>query len=277
MRSLAFLSLAVALLAACETAHPPPGIQRDVVDVWRAGFAGGASARETTEVKVGPVVDVEIDLFAGDVTIEATEDDAEYAELTVTRKAVHGIGRNDEAEASIGQIRQDLSVTQPSAERTLMRITGITGHAEPWYQRVDVDLKVPRLGAVRIKTTRGHVWVYGSRDRIEIDGGGGDVRILTDFPFSADCRVINEDGDIDLRLPERAAGTFDLATVRGTVKTSIAKGEWKDLPGQFSDHDTVVSMLNGGRNRVLLRTVDGNIRISVDDHPYEVGPYIIDP
>jgi hypothetical protein len=36
-------------------------------------------------------------------------------------------------------------------------------------------------------------------------------------------------------------------------------------------------MLNGGRNRVLLRTVDGNIRISVDDHPYEVGPYIIDP
>ena len=133
MRSLAFLSLAVALLAACETAHPPPGIQRDVVDVWRAGFAGGASARETTEVKVGPVVDVEIDLFAGDVTIEAAENDAEYAELTVTRKAVHGIGRNDEAEASIGQIRQDLSVTQPSAERTLMRITGITGHAEPWY------------------------------------------------------------------------------------------------------------------------------------------------
>ena len=263
MRSLAFLSLAVALLAACETAHPPPGIQRDVVDVWRAGFAGGASARETTEVKVGPVVDVEIDLFAGDVTIEAAENDAEYAELTVTRKAVHGIGRNDEAEASIGQIRQDLSVTQPSAERTLMRITGITGHAEPWYQRVDVDLKVPRLGAVRIKTTRGHVWVYGSRDRIEIDGSGGDVRILTDFPFSADCRVINEDGDIDLRLPERSAG--------------IAKGEWKDLPGQFSDHDSVVSMLNGGRNRVLLRTVEGNIRISVDDHPYEVGPYIIDP
>jgi hypothetical protein len=33
---------------------------------------------------------------------------------------------------------------------------------------------------------------------IEIDGSGGDVRILTDFPFSADCRVINEDGDIDL-------------------------------------------------------------------------------
>ena len=28
------------------------------------------------------MVDVEIELFAGDVTIEATEDDAEYAELS---------------------------------------------------------------------------------------------------------------------------------------------------------------------------------------------------
>ncbi|MBM4111381.1 MAG: DUF4097 domain-containing protein [Phycisphaerae bacterium] len=277
MRSIAFLSLVVALLAACESTHPLPGFQRDVVDAWRAGFAGGASARETTEIKVGPVVDVEIDVFAGDVTIEASEDNSEYAELTVTRKAVHGFGRNDDAEASISQIRQDLSVTQPSAERTLMRITGITGHAEPWYQRVDVDLKVPRLGSVRVTTTRGHVWVYGSRDRIEIDGGDGDVRIITDFPFSADCRVINEDGDIDLRLPERSAGTFDLETVRGTVKTSVAKGEWRDLPGQYSDHDSVVSMLNNGRNRVLLRTVDGNIRVSVDDHPFQIGPYIFDP
>lgn len=277
MRLQSAATLIVALLAACETAHPPPGFQRDVVDVWRAGFAGGASARETTEIKVGPVVNVDVELFAGDVTIRAADEDSEYAELTVTRKAVHGIGRNDEAEASIAQIRQDLSVTQLSPERTLLRITGITGHAEPWYQRVDVDLVVPRLGSVQVRTTRGHVWVHGNRDRIDIDSGDGDVRVITDFPFSAECRVINEDGDIDLRLPERAAGTFDLETVRGTVKCSIAKGEWKDIPGQHSDHDSVTAILNGGKNRVLLRSVDGNIRVSVDDHPFEIGPYLIDP
>ncbi len=277
MHAYAILTLAVALLAACETAHPPPGLQRDVVDVWRAGFAGGASSRETTEVKVGPVVDVEIDLFAGDVVIEAADEDQEYAELTVTRKAVHGIGRNADAENSISEMRQDLSVTQRSPERTLMKITGVTGHAEPWYQRIDVDLKVPRLGSVTVRTTRGHVWIYGSRDRLDVEGSGGDVRIITDFRFSSDCKVINDDGDIDLRLPEGSCGVFDLATVRGTTKTAIAKGEWRDLPGTAVDHDSVSAVLNNGRNRILLRTVDGDIRLSVDHHPYEVGPYIIDP
>ena len=41
--------------------------------------------------------------------------------------------------------------------------------------------------------------------------------------------------------------------------------------------DFLRAILNGGDSPVVLRTVDGDIRIAVVPDPFAVGKYIVDP
>jgi hypothetical protein len=86
--------------------------------------------------------------------------------------------------------------------------------------------------------------------------------------------IVNRNGDIDYRVSGGSTGMFDAQTVNGRATTLIRYGEVRTVPP--TREDALRVMLNSGDNPIVLRTVNGDIRIAVVDHPEHVGTVIVD-
>ena len=102
----------------------------------------------------------------------------------------------------------------------------------------------------------------------------GDVRAMTPWAMTKPVTIITSEGTIDYRIRGESTGVFDAESHGGLVKQRCEYGHWLALSG---DHDRFLAVLNNGKNPVVLRTSDGDIRIAVVPDPTAVGAWIIDP
>ncbi len=220
----------------------------------------------------GPVA-VDIESFNGDVSVVA-ERERQHAMVQVRRRATHGSGRTGDAKAALSRIRYSAEVVPSDTGPTLMVRTW-TDDPEPWFLRADVRVFLPIIENVRIRSTNGKVQAENIRGVVDIECAEGDVRVLTNNPLTEAITIVNKNGDIDLRTRGGTSGEFDCHSHGGTVDQRIKYGRVTIHEG--TDGDTLWMTLNEGTNPVQLRTVDGDVRISIVDEPLDVGGLIVDP
>lgn len=230
-------------------------------------------AEEPIAFAVTGPVQVDVESFGGNVTILADEE-ATGATVTFTRDARHGFMREDEAEASLQQIHTSAELLNTETGEVI-QVRASTDHDQPYQQRAHVTIIAPAISDVRVRTSSGSVMAEMMRGAIDIESGGGDVRVMTEFPMTEQVTIVNKDGDIDYRVRGESTAAFDAQTIRGRVLQRVRNG--KLIIDAATDHDSLIATLNGGDNPVVLRTVDGNIRIAVVSDPTRVGAMIIDP
>lgn len=235
-------------------------------------WANWAEADEPILLDVAGPVGIDIDTFAGEVIIQGNPK-LTQAKVTVVREGVHGYGRRDEAEASLKDIHYTAEVVAGGLGQVL-QVRATTTNAERHFQRAHVQVEMPDIDGVRVRTTNGRVWVCTVRGRVDIATTEGNVRVMTNLPMNDPITIVNRNGDIDLRMRAESQGKIDAQTVNGRAYGFARYG--KLVVGPDTRDDTLHATLNGGANPITLRTVNGDIEVAVvhnpelvDDHPIE--------
>jgi len=261
--------------------RPRPGLERAVTAPLRATFGGESQDSETFTVPTIGQQNVVINLFAGDVTVSATASppgtgtEQGLATVKVTRRGMHGPSRKGDSTASLPEITATVGSEWREGNSTIV-VSATTTHPEPWLQAADVDITLPMLGSVVVRTARGHVYVTNNARGVDIETSKGDVRVVTQFPMRDPTTILNRDGDIDWRVSGRSAGMYDLESVGGLVFARCPVGKWLCTDPSNTDR-RLVAYLNDGKARVIMRNVDGDIRVAVLDNPADIGTYIWNP
>ena len=136
------------------------------------------------------------------------------------------------------------------------------------------SIDAPALTNVTIHTSRGYVETSNVEGSVDIRTDEGDVRCFTYLPVTNPVTIVNNGGDIDLRMRGESSCSLDAETIDGRVVQRVRYGE---LIVTETGEDFLRAILNGGDSPVVLRTVDGDIRIAVVPDPFAVGKYIVDP
>jgi hypothetical protein len=210
--------------------------------------------------------------FAGDVVIQGNPK-LDKAKVTVVREGLHGHQRSDEAEQSLSDITCTAEIV-PGELGQALQIRAQTSSAEPHYQRAHIYVEMPEIHGVRVNTTHGKVYARDIRGRVDISTTEEDVRVMTNQAMIEPVTIVNRNGDIDYRVRGESRGTFDARTVGGQVNHVVRYGTMNVMPS--TRDDSFDGVLNEGENRIVLRTVDGDIRIAVVNNPEHVGQFIID-
>ena len=277
--TLAAATLLGSALAGCG--RPRPGFERAVTTPWRTTFGGESQDSETFTIPTVGQQDVVVNLFAGDVTVHATASppgtglEQGIATVKITRRGMHGPSRKDDSTASLTEITATVGSEWREGDSTIV-VNATTTDPEPWLQAADVDITLPMLGSVVVRTARGHVYVTNNARGVDIETSKGDVRVVTHFPMTDPTTILNSDGDIDWRVSGKSSGIYDLESVGGLVFARCPVGKWLCTDPGNTDR-RLFAHLNDGTARVIMRNVDGDIRVAVLDNPADIGTYIWNP
>jgi len=279
LATFAVAALLGALPAGCSS--PRPGFERAVTTPWRTTFGGESQDSETFSVPTIGQQNVVVDLFAGSVTVRATASppgtgvEQGLATVTITRRGMHGPTRKDDSTESLPDITATVGSEWREGSSTIV-VNATTSNPEPWLQAADVDVTLPMLGSVVVRTARGHVYVTNNARGVDIETSKGDVRVVTQFPMNDPTTILNRDGDIDWRVSGRSSGIYDLESIGGLVFARCPVGKWLCTDPRNTDR-RLLAHLNDGTARVIMRNVDGDIRVAVLDNPADIGTYIWNP
>lgn len=267
---IATVACGIAFANGC-TAHPRPGLAYGVVRAWNKTAGGEVQRSKSVDIPMSGVMDVEIDNFAGDVVIYSTGK-SESGTMDLVRRATSEMGPRSELEDSLSDISLTYEVVD-RGERKALIISATTKNSKPWFQAIDIDIAVPRLGVVIVRTNRGHVMATDFEDGVDIETTQGDVRVATNNPIRLPSTILNKEGSIDWRVPPRSAGSYQLEAINGDVQVRVRKGSWL-ATDKRNDNNSNYGVLNKGTNLVVLRTVEGDVQVYVGDNPTEMGSFI---
>ena len=90
--------------------------------------------------------------------------------------------------------------------------------------------------------------------------------------MNEDVLIENRRGDIVYRVRAESSGSIDATAMNGEASLDLRYGQAVILPGSTGDH--LVAEFNGGKNSLIMRTVDGNVRIFVVADPVGSEPWI---
>ncbi len=219
----------------------------------------------------GPV-EIEVESFAGDIRVIG-DPGMEKARVRVVRQGVHGIGRREDAERSLEDIMVNIELV-PGEIGQKLRVIATTDNLEPQFLRAHIFVAVPEVDGVSIRSNMGDISALGVAGPLDFKGSGGDVKVQTNRPLRRPVTIINNGGDIEYRVRGESTAKFDCEAVNGVVSPWIRFGHFQIDP--HSSDRILKGVLNDGDNRVFLRTVDGDIRISVIHNPELVHGFHFD-
>lgn len=266
-RCIACLSVA---LAGCTHHSKPDAIVSGTGTVYQGILGWKRERDQVVELETRGVVDVDVDIFAGNVTIVADER-LTATTVTIDRVGTAGWGRSDDAVASLGDIRYTISLERRNGTDVAI-VRAANDNPEPRFQHCDVEVHVPALGSVRINTIRGDVWVADNRGPVDIVTSRGKVRVMTPWRMNDPMTIVTSDEDIDLRIRGESTGAIDADAMGGMVKSRVQYGQWIARDAR-NDADTMHAVLNDGANPVVLRTSNANVLISVVNDPVSTNPF----
>ena len=218
-------------------------------------------------------VAVDVESFNGDVIVNASER-FKWATVRVRRQATHGYGRSVDAGASLAGIDYRIGMV-PGEAGEVLTVRIWTTDPEPWFQRAHVEIDVPAVDGLRVRTQRGKVYATNIRGAVDVEIADGDVRIITNRPMWQPVSVTTLQGDVDYRVRGESTAAFDCEAANGDVTYRVRYGRLHVLPG--TNNTRLLASLNGGDNPVHLRAANGDIRIAVVSEPTQIGATIIDP
>lgn len=273
------LVLAVAAAAALTGCAPHRSLQDDIVSANRAVGDALSLHRfvsdDPIELKTTGAVAVDVDNFAGSVTVRADRK-VKRTYVEVRRVVTHGLGRYEESKEALDDARWIATLEPREGGGETLVVRTDTPNPEKHFHHMEVLVVAPALDTVKIRSTNGDVTVIENQGSVDIETTRGDVRMMTPWPMTGPMTIITSEGSIDYRIRGESKGVFDCETRGGEVKQRCEYGKWVALD-RHNDHDRFLAVLNNGTNPVVLRTSEDNIRVSVIANPTAVGAFIVDP
>ncbi|MEY3142900.1 MAG: hypothetical protein RLY21_1393 [Planctomycetota bacterium] len=269
----------LAALAAALTACAPHRTFEDEVFSTNRAVRDAISWRtfttdEPIELKTTGALAVDVDNFAGDVTIRADRKvDRTYVE--VRRVASHGLGRWTESTEALDDAGWTASLEPRNGGGETLSIRTDTPNPEKYFHHMEIVVVTPALDSVKVRSTKGNVTVIENRGSVDIETTRGDVRMMTPWPMTGPMTIVTSEGSIDYRVRGESKGIFDCESRGGEVRQRAEFGKWLALD-TGNDHDRFLAVLNDGTNPVVLRTSEKNIRVAIVPDPTAVGIYIVD-
>lgn len=212
----------------------------------------------------GPV-SIDVKSFAGDVTVVADPAISD-AVITVEQRDIGNdvtqtpVSRiNWSANVNMGSIGEVLSVVAASEDDALRSL------------RADMTIRTPVIHDVSIRTQQGNVTVIGTSGSLTIQTSDGDVRVVTPHAINQKVTIENRRGDIVYRVTGESSGIVDATAMNGAASLDVRQGEATILPGTTGDH--LVASFNDGLNPIIMRTVEGDIRLYVLENPIANEPW----
>lgn len=151
-----------------------------------------------------------------------------------------------------------------------------TRYPEPANQWVELDIRVPNLAGVNIRTSDGEVTVANWRGPLSAYTDHGDIVVSTVYGVVNDVDLVTAGGHIDMRLPTNSTGSVFVSAVGGRavidISDDLGGGEIGEKFGvRYSDSSHARGTLHAGGNGITLRTSGGNARVIVSDDPGNVS------
>ncbi|MFK7960349.1 MAG: hypothetical protein AB8G96_07460 [Phycisphaerales bacterium] len=281
MRSLSTTARLVltAMLAAAASGLSGCTSFRDVFidanqDLARAadGFAGRKQSDPVVIYDTTGPVEIDVDLFAGDVTVRV-DPDLDGTEVRLTKRATFGRGRGDEALGSIESISATSRVV-PGRFGQRLEVRATSAHPEDYQQRVNVTILTPGIDGLSIRTGRGRISARDAAGPIELFSGQGRIRLTTKEVLLDEVTIVTNSGDVDLRAAIGTAGVLDFEAVRGRVQHEVDEG--RVIVRRGTGPGRLDATVGDRDTRFTLRAADGDVRFAVVERPNAVGRWIID-
>ena len=210
-----------------------------------------------------------IETSGGSITLEQGGDDvdADTSGGSITIGPVKG---NVKVDTSGGSIKIAMAQGDVKAETSggSIKVEGAKG-------KVNVDSSGGSLfvggsgGPVKADTAGGSIKILQARGAIDAETAGGKIEaemILADQSADTHVNLETAGGSITLHLPKKLAATVS-ASLRITRSARRDYRIYSDFPlaikGEDSDRITAKGDLNGGGDRVTLKTTNGDIYIKV--------------
>ena len=265
------LMLAVVLGAGCGGPNRPELVINSTSQSLANSFQGHLSSADgVVQYRAQGAIDVDVDSLGGDVTVIG-DPHATVTTVEVVREAHHGYLRGTDSEEALRMAGWSASLAPgPGPLETLSLRTAYDG-PEPWFIRIHVRIVTPELAAVRVRTTRGSIEVINNTGSLDMHTDEGGILVASVHPQRGSSTLIGKEGDIDYRVPRGSTGEFDIGVVEGAIKMRVTEGQWR-YTERANTEDTVNATLNSGTNPILIRTTEGDIRISVVPNPLGFGP-----
>lgn len=244
-----------------------------VVVLLSSGCASRWYVDPPTVLETSGPLGIDVETFNGDVIIDV-DDRRKEATVTIVREAVHGYLRQKEATASLAEIRYTIDLV-PGDLGPVLEIRTWTEHPEPHFQRAHVHIEVPAVDGVIVRTRHGQVAARGIQGAVDISTTDGDVRVMTNRAMLEPVTIVSQGGHIEYRVRGESTAAFDCQTIGGKVNHHVRYGRF--VIGSGRDPAKLVATLNDGANPVVLRTVDGDIRIAVVHNPEQAGDLLLGP
>jgi hypothetical protein len=271
-------SLALAAFLGALGCAGDSGVERGLdqfTQSMKHGFDGAVSETRTIAIPCDGVVDLDIETFAGDVVIRGGAKSGGSIELVANVRAQHGRHRTDDASATLAGVTLDTEMRRGGDVPTLV-VRAATDSKEPWLNRTDLDLRVPELRRVQVRTRAGKVFVFENRGGLTVHTTDGEIRVITPWAIVDPVTLVTRGAPIVYRVYIGSSGLFDVDVVNGQVKARMESGDWRILDRR-NDHDTLYAQLGNSTNRVLMRTSDATVIISVVKDPMDHGSMFISP
>ncbi|MCA9277891.1 MAG: hypothetical protein H6815_03795 [Phycisphaeraceae bacterium] len=218
------------------------------------------------EEAAGPI-SVRVDNVAGDVRVRTSRDITRPV-VNVRPRATGDIGRSD-PESLV-----TMSAHSSTSQGLVLQIVAV---AEPGYENLvaaDIDVWVPALVDIQVRTSAGRVQAVGATGAVDIEVGtsstpGGSIDVRAADELVESVRLITTDGNIHLAMPPGSTGAIELTSLDGNAEVRAAsspvsrvtasKGRWSGIIAQ-------------GRNAIQATTNEGNVRVIVMPDPVSYMP-----
>jgi hypothetical protein len=240
-----------------------------------ATFDGAQREERLYALPVDGIVDVDLETFSGDVVIRGGRDTKGEALITVDVLARHGHARKEDAIESLKQVEVRAEV-QRGGDVPRLVVRGTSTSPESFLHRTHIDIQLPEVRRVRVRTREGKVQVYENRGGADVVTTDGELRVFTPWAITEDVSLVNRGADIVFRAFHGTCGRFDVDCVNGKVAARVTAGEWRVMDSR-NDHDTLHATLGTCPNRMTMRNVDAAVIISIVDNPMEYGSLFSSP
>ncbi|MDP7005787.1 MAG: DUF4097 family beta strand repeat-containing protein [Phycisphaerales bacterium] len=221
---------------------------------------------KTTTLNTSGPIAVDVSSFGGNVTVIA---DPTVLQTTVSAKQLElGLG-----EVPMPDLHMECSTyIEPTPWGEIIHVDATTNDNPLGTITADITVRANSIHGVTVETKNGDVTLLGITGELNIQTSDGDVRIVTPRVMNEDVLIENIRGDIVYRVRAESSGTIDATAMNGEASLDLRYGEATILPGSTGDH--LVANFNNGVNSLVMRTVDGNIRIFVVADPVGSEPWI---
>lgn len=217
---------------------------------------------------------VDVDSFRGDVKVIS---DPQAPEIEIKAKLRAGFEwyrlnlnrRQYRLTQTLDNVNVMAELIRDESGRGVLQVTTMTEYHYPEIQSVDLIITMPDVRGVRVKTRDGAVDLVNIRGAVEVINESGDVMVRTLRPMREPVRITTTNGDIGYRIRAESTGLFDLDAPGGRVEFKALRG---DVIMRQTGAEHATAELGEATNPVVLRAMDGEVRVTVKSNPVGVGP-----